>query len=158
MLKHKLYREDGIIVRMDKKTEDKPQARKTNRLVIIAGAVVLVIVLLVLMIPQLTAPKRSVAAYCQTYKEEKARLTKLPGNTWPSGVFNDAIGDAGEFATSFGKLESVAPEEIRGDVTALKAVYQKIDADPSQAISASLSGSSADGSLKSWTNQNCKVE
>jgi hypothetical protein len=155
MLKHKLYRGDGIIVGMDKKTEDKPQARKMNRLVIIAGAVILVIVLLVLLIPQLTAPKRSVAAYCQTYNEEKARLAKLPGNTWPSGVFNDAVGDAGEFATSFGKLESVAPEEIRGDVTALKSVYQKIHDDPSQAISASLSGSSADGNLKKYTNDHC---
>jgi hypothetical protein len=155
MLKHKLYREDDIIVGMDKKTEDKPQARKMNRLVIIAGAVILVIVLLVLLIPQLTAPKRSVAAYCQTYKEEKTRLTKLPGNSWPSGVFNDAVGDAGEFATSFSKLESVAPEEIRGDVTTLKSVYQKIHDDPSQAISASLSGSAADTSLKSWTSKNC---
>jgi len=156
MLKHKLYRENGIIVKMDKKTEEKPQARKMNRLVIIAGAVILVIVLLVLLIPQLTAPKRSVAAYCQTYTQEKARLAKLPGNTWPSGVFNDAVGDAGEFATSFGKLESVAPEEVKGDVTALKSVYQKIHDDPSQAISASLSGSSADTSLKNWTNTNCK--
>jgi hypothetical protein len=143
---------------MDKKTEDKPQARKTNRLVIIAGAVILVIVLLALLLPRLTTPKRSVAAYCQTYTEEKARLAKLPGSTWPSGVFNDAVGDAGEFATSFSKLEGVAPEEIQGDVTALKSVYQKIDADPSQAISASLSGSSADSNLKSWTNQNCKAE
>lgn len=140
---------------MDKKTEDKPQARKTSRLVIIAGAVILMIVLLALLLPRLTAPKRSVAAYCQTYNEEKARLAKLPGNTWPSGVFNDAVGNAGEFATSFGKLESVAPEEIHGDVTALKSVYQKIDADPSQAISASLSGSSTDSSLKDWTRKNC---
>jgi hypothetical protein len=156
MLKHKLYRENDIILKMDKKTEDKPQAHKPHRLIIIAGAVILVIVLLVLLITQVAAPKRSVAAYCQTYKEEKARLTKLPGNSWPSGVFNDAVGDAGEFAASFAKLENVAPEEIRGDAATLKSVYQKIHDDPSQAISASLSGSSADTNLKKWTNDHCE--
>jgi hypothetical protein len=157
MLKHKLYREDDIIVKMDKKTEDKPQARKMNRLVIIAGAVILVIVLLVLLITQLTGPKRSVAAYCQTYKEEKGRLAKLPGNTWPSGVFNDAVSDAGEFAVSFGKLEKVAPDEVAPDVKTLQGVYQKIHDDPSQAIGASLSGASADSSVKRWTADHCST-
>src|SRR5689334_10015659 len=71
------------------------------------------------------------AAYCQTYKEEKARLAKRPGSSWPSSAFNDEVGDAGEFAVSFGRLESVAPEEIKGDITTLKAVYQKIHDGPS---------------------------
>jgi hypothetical protein len=141
---------------MDKKTEDKPATKKPKQLAVIIGVVILAVVLLVLFISQLATPKRSVSAYCQTYKEEKARLAKLPGNTWPSGVFNDAVGDAGEFATSFGKLESVAPEEIHGDVTTLKSVYQKIHDDPSQAIGASLSGSSADSSLKKWTADHCR--
>lgn len=140
---------------MDKKTEDKRQTRKPNRLIIVAGAVILVLILVILLITQLAAPKRSVAAYCQTYKQEKVRLAKLPGNSWPSGVFNDAVGDAGEMATSFSKLESVAPEEIHGDVTTLKSVYQKIHADPSQAVGASLSGASADGVVKEWTATNC---
>ena len=140
---------------MDAKTEGKHQAHKRKRLILVAAALLLVVVLLGLLLPQLAAPKRSVAAYCQAYGEQKARLAKLPGNSWPSGVFNDALGDAGEIATSFGKLESVAPEEVKGDVTTLKSVYQKIDADPSQAISASLSGSSADTSLKAWTKENC---
>lgn len=140
---------------MDKKTEDKPQAQKQKKQAILIGAVVLIVVLLLLLLTQLMGPKRSVAAYCQVYKEEKARLAKLPGNTWPSGVFNDAVGDAGEFAASFGKLEGVAPEEVRGDAATLKSVYQKIHDDPSQAIGASLSGSSADSSLKKWTGDHC---
>lgn len=140
---------------MDKKTDEKTTSRKPNKKLAIFGVVILAIVLLLLLVTQLTASKRSVAAYCQTYKEEKARLAKLPGNSWPSGVFNDAVGDAGEFATAFGKLEAVAPEEVRGDVAILKSVYQKIDDDPSQAIGASLSGSSADTSLKNWTGKNC---
>lgn len=141
---------------MDKKTDEKTAVRKPNKKFVIGGAVILAIVLLVFFVTQLAAPKRSVAAYCQTYKTEKARLAKLPGSTWPPGVFNDQVGDAGEFATSFGRLEAVAPDEIKGDVVTLKSVYQKIHDDPSQAISASLSGSAADTSLKNWTNTNCK--
>jgi hypothetical protein len=155
MLKHKLYSEGGIIEKMDKKTEDKTPVHRSKRLAVIVGIVILAVVLLVLLITQLVAPKRSVTAYCQTYTEEKARLAKLPGSTWPSGVFNDAISDAGEFATSFGRLEKVAPDEIAPDVKTLQGVYQKIHDDPSQAIAASLSGASADTSVKKWTGDHC---
>lgn len=155
MLKHKLYREGDIIGKMDKKTEDKKPNQKSKRLAVIIGVVILAVVLLMLLIGQLIAPKRSVAAYCQVYKEEKARLAKLPGDTWPSGVFNDAISDAGEFAVSFGRLEKVAPDEIAPDVKTLQGVYQKIHDDPTQAISASLSGASADTNVKKWTSDNC---
>ena len=141
---------------MDAKTDTKNSALKPNKKLAIFGAVILAIVLLMLIVGQLSGPKRSVAAYCQTYKAEKSRLAKLPGNSWSSGVFNDQVGDAGEFAASFGKLEKVAPEEIQGDVATLKSVYQKIHDDPSQAISASLSGSSADTNLKNWTSQHCE--
>ncbi len=140
---------------MDKHESDKTSVKKTNRRLIMAGAAILVIALILLLIAQLAAPKRSVAAYCQTYKDEKARLAALPGDTWPSGVFNDAVSDAGEFATAFSRLEKVAPDEIRPDVATLQSVYQKIHDDPSQAISASLSGSAADTSLKSWTAEHC---
>jgi hypothetical protein len=140
---------------MEKKTEDKKPTQKSKRLAVIVGVVILAIVLLVLLIGQLAAPKRSVAAYCQTYTEEKARLAKLPGDTWPSGVFNDAVSDAGEFAVSFARLEKVAPDEIAPDVRTLQGVYQKIHDDPSQAIGASLSGASADSSVKRWTQDRC---
>lgn len=155
MLKHKLNRESDIIEKMDKKTDDKTPAYRSKRLAVIIGVVILAVVMLVLLISQLTAPKRSVTAYCQTYKEEKTRLAKLPGSTWPSGVFNDAISDAGEFAVSFDRLEKVAPDEIAPDVKTLQGVYQKIHDDPSQAISASLSGTGAETSVKNWTGQHC---
>jgi len=158
MLKHKLYREGDIIEKMDKKTDEKTPARRSKQLAVIVGVVILVVVLLVLLITQLAAPKRSITAYCQTYKEEKTRLAKLPGSTWPSGVFNDAISDAGEFATSFGRMEKVAPDEIAPDVKTLQGVYQKIHDDPSQAISASLSGTSAEASVKKWTADHCSAQ
>lgn len=155
MLKYKLYQIGDIIGEMDKQTEAKTPPRKQQKQLAILGVVALAVVLLVLLITQLAAPKRSIAAYCQVYKEEKARLAKLPGSTWPSGVFNDEIGDAGEFATSFGRLEKVAPSEIAPDVRTLQSLYQKIHDDPSQAISVSLSGAGVDQSLKAWTDGHC---
>lgn len=129
-----------------------PKKRK-----IVIAAVVLVIFVLIFLITQFfSGPQRSISAYCQTYKEEKARLAKLPGDTWPTGVFNDELNDAGEVATAFGRLEKVAPNEIRPDVATLQSIYHKIDSDPSQAISASLSGISAESSVKEWTNEHCK--
>jgi hypothetical protein len=122
----------------------------------VAVAVVLVIlVALILLIAQIAAPKRSVAAYCQTYRQEKARLAKLPGDTWPSAVFNDSLSDAGQFATSFSRLEKSSPDDIRPDVKTLQSIYQKIHDDPSQAISASLSGTGAEDSVKQWTSSHC---
>lgn len=156
MLKHNLYRENGIILVMDKKTEDKASAHRLKRLGLIVGVLILIVALVMFLISQLATPKRSAAAYCQTYKDEKARLAKLPGDTWPSGVFNDAISDAGEFAVSFSRLEKVAPDEIAPDVKTLQGVYRKIHDDPSQAISASLSGTSAESNLKRWDITNCK--
>lgn len=120
------------------------------------GSVVIIILVLVFLVAQLAAPQRSVASYCKVYKEEKIRLAKLPGNTWPSGVFNEQLSDASEFATSFGRLEKVAPKEIQPDVSTLKSVYQNIHDNPSQAISASLSAAPAEDSLKVWTDLQCK--
>ena len=101
-------------------------------------------------------PERSVASYCKVYQEEEARLAKLPGDTYPSGVFQDELSDAGAFADAFSKLEKVAPDEIRPDVKSLQGVYKKMADDPSQAIAASLSGAGAEDSVKEWTGDHCK--
>jgi hypothetical protein len=101
------------------------------------------------------SPHRSVEAYCSVYREEKARLAKLPGEAYPSGVFNEAVSDAGAFATAFDRLERVAPSDIQPDLKTLHAIYQKIDNDPSQALAASLSAISPDESVKKWTNDHC---
>lgn len=139
---------------MDKK-DGKTPATKPNRRTVAIGAAVLVILLIVLLVTQLGAPKRSVAAYCQIYKDERARLAALPGDTWPSGVFNDAVSDAGEFATAFSRLEKVAPDKIRTDVATLQSIYQSIKDNPAGAISASLSGTGAEASVKNWTETYC---
>lgn len=139
---------------MAKTAVDKHKKLDPKKRNIIIG-LILVVVFLIFAIVQFMTPHRSVTAYCKIYKEETTRLAALPGTTWPSGVFNDSLSDAGEFAKSFGKLEKVAPDEIRTDVATLKSIYQKIGDDPSQAISASLSGVSAESSVKDWTKSHC---
>lgn len=139
----------------DAQNDKATKPSRDKRFYKITAVAIFAVVILALIIAQFAAPKRSVEAYCKVYKEEKARLAKLPGDSWPSGVFNDSIGDAAEFEAAFSRLERVAPEEIRGDVSTLKSVYQKIHNDPSQAISVSLNGESAEASLKQWTSTNC---
>lgn len=140
---------------MDKKVDDKKKALDPKKRNLIVALVLVVIGLLIFWFIQQAAPQRSVAAYCSTYKEEKARLAKLPGDTWPAGIFNDELSDAGEIATSVDRLEKVAPDEIRPDVATIRSIYQKIHDDPSQAIGASLSGVSAEQNVKDWTKNNC---
>lgn len=137
------------------KDDGKTSVSKPNKRMVAIGAAVLIILLIILLAAQFAAPKRSVAAYCQTYKDEKARLAALPGDTWPSGVFNDAVSDAGEFAAAFSRLEKVAPDEIQPDVATLQSVYQSIKDNPAGAISASLSGTAAEASVKGWTSGHC---
>ncbi len=141
---------------MDKKNQEKTKDSGTKKRRTIAVATLLAL-LIALLLFQLVKPKPSVAAYCKVYKEEKVRLSKLPGDTWPSGVFNEELSDAGEFAASFGKLEKVAPGDVKPDVATLRGLYQKIHDDPSQAIAASLSGVSADDSVKAWTKNHCDM-
>lgn len=129
---------------------------KTTKIQRVAAAVVVVAAVGSLMATIFYAQERSVENYCKVYGQEKERLSKLPGDTYPSGVFNDEISDAGEFATAFGRLEKVAPSEISNDLETLKKTYQKMHDDPAQAITASLSATSVDRSVKDWTAKNCQ--
>lgn len=136
-------------------TPAKPDTSNTKqRNLIIVGAV-LTIALAIFFAFQFSVPQRSTAAYCKVYKEEKSRLATLPGETWPAGIFDDKLNDAGEIDISIGRLEKVAPEEIKPDLATLKSIYKKIHDDPTQAFGASLSGISAEDSVKSWTKKHC---
>jgi hypothetical protein len=99
---------------------------------IAAVSILIIAVLIALAITQLATPKRSVAAYCKVYTQEKARISKLPGDTYPSLLFDHPQNNADEFAVSLGRLEKVAPDEIRPDVATLKSLYEKLHKDPSQ--------------------------
>lgn len=142
---------------MDKKDTTRVKNLDPKKRNIAIVATLLGVVLIAVLLFQFMKPERSVASYCKVYKEEKARLAKLPGDTWPSAVFNDQVGDAGELATSFHQLEEVSPNEIQSDVATLQKLYKKISDDPSQAVSASLSGLGAEDAVKEWTADSCKL-
>jgi hypothetical protein len=57
---------------------------------------------------------------------------------------------------ALGKLERVAPDNIQPDVKTLKQLFEKIDKDPSQAFSASMSGLGAEDSVNKNATQHCK--
>ena len=122
----------------------------------IALLAVLALVIVVGVVLTLSKPERSVASYCKVYKEEKARVAKLPGDTYPSLLFDHPLSDAGEFVTSLDRLEKVAPNDIRPDVHTLKPLYQKLQYDPSQLTSVSFAAEPVDKSASEWTKQNCK--
>ena len=117
--------------------------------------VALVIVLVGGAVLILKQPERSVASYCKVYKEEKARVARLPGDTYPSLLFDHPLSDAGEFVISLDKLEKVAPNDIRPNVHTLKTLYQKLRDDPSQLTSVSFAAEPVDKNVSEWTNQRC---
>lgn len=137
------------------KATPKPSSVPLNRRVIVLVVVVIILVILGFF---LTQPKPSVAAYCKTYKEQRTKLSQATGNSYSVAVFPDAhSSDAGDFAVAFSELEKVAPSDIKPDVTSLKKIFEKIDSDPAQGLSASLSGLSAESSVKDWTDSHCKA-
>lgn len=126
--------------------------------VAIFGIVVLVIAVVVLFIT-VNRPERSVAAYCKVYRQEKTRLSAMSNqsNPYPSGVFDVSVTDAGQIATSLGRLDPVAPTEIEPEVSSLQKLYQDIHDNPSHAITNALNGGSLDDNLSSWTKNHCSI-
>lgn len=129
-------------------------SRKRNTIIAIT---LLVVVVLIVLLFQIVKPNRSIASYCKVYKEQDAKLAKSQGDTYSVAVFSHSSSNPADFANAFSKLEDVAPNDIQPDVKTLKQLFQKIDSDPSQSMSASLSGLSAESSVKEWTTQNCHL-
>jgi hypothetical protein len=142
---------------MYKKNLAKLKGSNRKNQAIAGGVAIAIIVLVVLLITNLTQPTRSVTAYCTVFGQEKTRLSAMSNNSdsYPSGVFNVSVNDAGQIATSFSKLDRVAPTEIEPDVSNLQKLYQDIHNNPSHAVSDSLNGGAIDDSLKTWTQQHC---
>ena len=123
-----------------------------------AAAISTLVIALLLVLIQFIPPQRSVASYCKVYKTEEAKLANAKGNTYSVTVFKHGSSDPHDFATAFGNLDRVAPSDIEPHVRTLKLIFDKIDSDPSQALSASLSGIGAESSVKSWTKVNCRIQ
>lgn len=139
---------------MDSK-QTKHETSKNRTVFVAIGGIVLLLIIIVAVIV-LSQPTRSVAAYCSTYKQQDAILAKSSGNTYSVHPFTHSSSNPHDFVTALDKLDSVAPKEIEPDVKTLKQLFEKIDQDPSQAMSASMSGLGAESSVANWTSQHCQ--
>ena len=129
---------------------------KKRKPVAIGAGVLLLAVILIFVIVASSKPTRSVAAFCSTYKQEDARLAKSSGDTYSLHPFTHDSNNPHDFAIALSNLDAVAPKEIEPDVKTLKLLFEKIDKDPSQAMSASLSGLGAESNVSDWTTQHCQ--
>jgi hypothetical protein len=122
----------------------------------LTGVALLIILFAIgVIITLFSKPERSVANYCKIYKEQDYKLAESTGDSYSVTVFSHSSSKPEDFTSAFTELEKVAPNDIQPDVKTLKQIFQKIDSDPSQAISASLSGLSAEESVTEWTKQHC---
>lgn len=128
------------------------EVKKHKIIFAIAGILLLIVIVSI----PLSKPKRSVAAFCNTYKQEDARLANSNGDTYSLKPFTHSSSNSHDFVTALDNLDQVAPKDIQPDVKTLKQIFEKIDKDSSQAISASLSGLGAESSVSRWTDKNCK--
>ena len=115
-------------------------------LIVVAGAITL------------TKPKRSVAAYCKVYHQQKAQLGNPDGNNaeFSTTVFpNASSNDPGYFIPAFSKLASVAPKQIEPQVIAMRDTWQKMKSDPTSTLSLALNGLPAESTVTQWTQQHC---
>lgn len=142
---------------MDKKEAPTFKNLNSRKRSAIIAITLLIVVILIVSLFQIVKPNRSVASYCKVYKEQDAKLAKSQGDTYSVAVFSHSSNNPADFANAFSKLEEVAPNDIQPDVKTLKQLFQKIDSDPSQSMSASLSGLGAESSVKDWTNRNCHL-
>ena len=138
---------------MDKKEAPTFKNLNSRKRSAIIAITLLIVVILIVSLFQIVKPNRSVASYCKVYKEQDAKLAKSQGDTYSVAVFSHSSNNPADFANAFSKLEEVAPNDIQPDVKTLKQLFQKIDSDPSQSMSASLSGLGAESSVKDWTKR-----
>lgn len=131
------------------------QIRNRTTVFVIISVVLLMIVIVVIL-SLLSRPTRSVATFCSAYKEQNDILAKSQGNTYSVRPFTHSSSSPHDFVVAPSKLESVAPQEIEPDVKTLKQIFEKIDQDPSQALSASMSGLGAEDNVANWTSRNCQ--
>jgi len=126
-----------------------------SRKAIVAGAGVALLLIVLIFVIASSKPTRSVAAFCSTYKQEDARLAKSSGDTYSLHPFTHGSNNPHDFVVALNNLDAVAPNDIEPDVKTLKLLFEKIDKDPSQAFSASMSGLGAESNVADWTVQKC---
>ena len=129
---------------MPEQSKEKPATNPKPKkiLPILLLAVVLIASAAILLRP----PRRSAEAFCAAYAKENSKLPK-PSNfqerKYGVAGLTSSTSDPHNFANIFARLEKVAPDDIRPDVRALQLVFEKIEDDPSQELSAGLGGLSS---------------
>lgn len=139
-------------MKTSKKDDQGSRSKIMKRVLVVSVALILVIVF----VARGAAPERSAKAFCEALDKEKTRISSLPGDAYPSGVFKEEISDASEFAKSLITIEKVAPEEIQADLQTLQKTYRKIHEDPTQAIAGALSAYGSEENILKWIDQNCE--
>lgn len=129
---------------------------KNRKPIAIAAGVALLAMVAIPVITTMSRPERSVDAFCKAYKQEDARLAKSSGDTYSLHPFTHDSNNPHDFVVALSSLDEAAPKEIEPDVKTLKLLFEKIDKDPSQAFSASMSGLSAESNLSDWTARQCR--
>lgn len=128
---------------------------KNRTVLILSGLIGVVIVAALFFI--FLKPERSIASYCKIYKEEDAKLAKARGDTYGVAVFpKHSSSNATDFVNAFTRLEQAAPDDIQPDVKTLKQIFQKVENDTSQLLTASMSGLGAEESVTKWTKSHCE--
>jgi hypothetical protein len=134
----------------------KKELVKKRKIITAVIVVLLLIIILMFAIVASSRPTRSVTAFCSTYKQEDARLAKSSGDTYSLHPFTHDSNNPHDFVIALSNLDAVAPKDIEPDVKTLKLLFEKIDKDPSQAMSASLSGLGAESNVSDWATQHCQ--
>ena len=122
------------------------------------GIAVVIVVIVIVAASILTRPKRSVAAYCKVYHQQKAQLGNPDGNNaeFSTSVFpNASSNDPGYFISTFNKLAAVAPAQIEPQVITMRDTWQKMKSDPTNVLSLALNGIPAETTVTQWTQQHC---
>lgn len=128
---------------------------KNRKPIAIAAGVALLAMVAIPVITTMSRPERSVGAFCSVYKQEDTRLAKSSGDTYSLHPFTHDSNNPHDFVVALSSLDAVAPNDIEPDVKTLKLLFEKIDKDPSQAFSASMSGLGAESNIADWTTQHC---
>lgn len=126
-----------------------------KRLLIISVPLALLVIIFLAI--SLSKPQRSVANFCKEYKSQMTQLPSTEGDGYTVKVFpGKTSSDPNVFKNAFSALDSVAPNDIEPDVATLKKVFESIDKDPANAVSASLGGLSAESNVTKYVEDNCK--
>ena len=124
----------------------------------VVGIIILLLVVVIIMAITLTRPKRSAAAYCKVYRQEKMQLGNPDGQNaeFSTTVFpNASSNDPEYFIPTFNKLAAVAPAQIEPQVVTMKDTWEKMKSDPTDVLSLALNGLPAESTVTQWTQQHC---